>query len=221
MSFRVGDRVGRWKIVAGPRKEVRVTEGSTNYLTVFDCVCECGASRAVRAAKLARNSRSCGCLKRDALRGKRRHGHCARDNRSRLYGVWSGMLQRTTNPNHRNFHLYGGKGIKVCDEWRDFDAFRRWAESEGFGAGLQIDRIDSRKNYEPSNCRWVSTFTQSRNKSSVHKISAFGETRCAADWAADNRCHVAAQTIVRRIMVLGWPAETAITAERRARFHPR
>lgn len=77
--------------------------------------------------------------------------------RTSLYRVWKGMRERCHNPNAQNYRFYGGKGIGVCDEWRhDFRVFAKWAQSTGYEPGVvELDRIDSAKGYEPSNCRWL------------------------------------------------------------------
>jgi hypothetical protein len=66
------------------------------------------------------------------------------------------MKQRTNNPNDESYKFYGAWGIKICDEWSQFSNFYKWAINNGYRDDLTIDRVDSFKNYEPSNCRWVS-----------------------------------------------------------------
>jgi hypothetical protein len=104
------------------------------------------------------NTKSCGCLRKELLtkHGMRNH---------KLYGVIYGMIKRCTNPNNKDFPLYGGRGIKVCEEWtNDRVSFFNWALANGYEAGLTIDRIDNNRGYEPSNCRWVTMKVQNRNK---------------------------------------------------------
>lgn len=81
---------------------------------------------------------------------------------TRLYTTWKNMRNRCSNSNRPDFKWYGGKGIKVCDEWNDFTIFRDWALNNGYTDELTIDRIDSNKNYEPDNCQWI---TQAKNSS--------------------------------------------------------
>jgi len=83
---------------------------------------------------------------------------------TRLYYVWHTMRQRCSNPKVAKFADYGARGIRVCEEWQDFAAFRDWAQSAGYRQGLQIDREDNDGNYEPSNCRWVTAVVQRRNR---------------------------------------------------------
>ena len=84
--------------------------------------------------------------------------------RPRLYRVWTSMRTRCLNPRSQKWHRYGGRGIKICEEWGDYAVFREWAIGTGYRKGLTIDRIDNDGNYEPDNCRWV---TKSMNSSKL------------------------------------------------------
>lgn len=79
------------------------------------------------------------------------------------------MHQRCVNHNLKGWKNYGGKGIKVCDEWKDFANFKNWAEKNGYTQILSIDRIDGNKGYEPSNCRWATKKIQSSNRDYTYK----------------------------------------------------
>ena len=86
-----------------------------------------------------------------------------------VYDRYRSMLDRCNNPNHPSYRNYGGRGIKVCDEWMDFDNFYKWAMENGYDESAKhgkctLDRIDVNGDYEPSNCRFVSMKTQQRNK---------------------------------------------------------
>ena len=83
----------------------------------------------------------------------------------RLYNIWAGMKQRCINPNNSSYSSYGGKGLKVCDEWfSDFKVFQEWALSNGYIDDLSIDRLNNQKGYEPENCRWATTLQQGWNR---------------------------------------------------------
>ena len=86
---------------------------------------------------------------------------------TRLYRIWAAMKRRCFNPNSANYPWYGGKGISVCDEWRDsFVAFRDWSLANGYDADapdLSIDRINSDNDYSPANCQWI-TMTANRHR---------------------------------------------------------
>jgi hypothetical protein len=103
---------------------------------------------------------------------------------TKLYNVWCAMKERCSNPHHKSYKHYGAKGITVCEEWsKSFEKFKEWAESNGYAEGLTIDRKNSKGNYEPNNCRWVTTAEQNRNYSRNHLITYQGQTKCLTDWA--------------------------------------
>lgn len=122
--------------------------------------CECGTEREVlRSSILNGASRSCGCLHRDELSARMTtHGLSKRPE----YGVWEAMIQRCTNANDKKWADYGGRGITVCDAWREFPAF--WRDMGPRPEGLTLERIDVDGNYEPSNCRWATYSDQNRNR---------------------------------------------------------
>lgn len=87
------------------------------------------------------------------------------------------------NPHNKSFRRYGGRGISICQEWLDFAVFRSWALASGYAEGLTIDRRDNDGNYEPGNCRWVTTREQNRNYSRNRMLTFNGKTQCVRDWA--------------------------------------
>ena len=104
----------------------------------------------------------------------------------RLHYCWQSMIQRCTRQTHHKYHLYGSRGIRVCDEWRhDFRAFVEWSLHNGYADDLFIDRIDDNGNYEPANCRWVTKMVNNNNKRNncwlKHKVT--GEIHTKAEWA--------------------------------------
>ena len=91
-------------------------------------------------------------------------------NRTKIYGVYANIKYRCYNPNHHEFHNYGGKGVIVCDEWLGDDGFSKfyeWALNNGYKEGLTIDRLNSDGNYEPDNCQWI---TRSENTIKSNKL---------------------------------------------------
>ena len=115
--------------------------------------------------------------------------HPARDY-PRLYGVWCNMKTRCYNPKGSCYELYGGKGIKICDEWLDFKNFAKWAMGNGYDPdapymGCTIDRIDGNGDYCPENCRWVSAAVQNRNCSANKVLTYNGKTQHITDWSKE------------------------------------
>lgn len=179
------------------------------------CLCSCGNRHRTASSEIKRgHTQSCGCLKLEAIvLRSRTHGA----SKSLLHYVWLDMLARCRNPKHKAFRHYGGRGISVCPEWQEsFEAFRDWANMFGYQKGLSIDRRDNNGPYHPKNCRWSTDAEQSRNKRNNHFFSAFGETKCLADWVDDSRCNVPMTALKSRIYKLKWPTEYAITAKLRS-----
>lgn len=103
---------------------------------------------------------------------------------TRLYGIWTGIKTRCFNPNDKKYHVYGGRGISLCDEWKsDFKSFAKWSLENGYEENLSIDRIDSNKNYEPSNCRWTDMKVQQNNRTNNHLVILNGETHTVMEWS--------------------------------------
>jgi len=133
--------------------------------TQWNCQCECGNKTIVKHNQLIRKddkcTKSCGCLKISA----------SNHSKERLYKIWFDMKRRCYNKKNSNFQNYGGRGITVCDEWRNnYLAFKKWSTSNGYSDVLSIDRKDVNGNYEPSNCRWATEEIQRNNKRSSHYV---------------------------------------------------
>lgn len=138
----------------------------------WECRCECGRKSIVIANNLHRGTvRSCGCFRNEQIvksgvdNPKYRHGAW----KDRLYGVWKGMIVRCFSVTSKNYADYGGRGITVCESWRDYINFQKWAMENGYDPNAPfgqctIDRIDVNGNYCPENCRWVSMAVQNSNK---------------------------------------------------------
>ena len=104
----------------------------------------------------------------------------------KLYKIRTKMIERCTNPNCDRYKDYGGRGIKICDEWlNDYDSFVDWSKMNGYKEGLSIDRIDNNGNYEPSNCRWITKREQNRNKRTNKMVTYKGETKPLIVWCEE------------------------------------
>ena len=128
------------------------------------CRCDCGKQKVVLLGSLmSGRTKSCGCLNV----GNTVHGM----HDKRLYRTYHNMKRRCYSPGSHNYKYYGGRGITICDEWKNsFPAFCEWAIESGYSDDLTIDRIDVDGNYEPSNCRWVHASIQSGNRRKPNKV---------------------------------------------------
>lgn len=151
----VGRAFGRWVVIS-----VDPERGRNGRLR-WRCRCSCGSERAVRADSLRSGGTiSCGCLIAEL---RTTHGHARRGKWSRTYETWRSMLSRCQDQKNKDYPRYGGRGISVCDRWRNsFDAFL--ADMGEKPDGLSIDRIDNDQGYYPKNCRWADAKTQANNR---------------------------------------------------------
>lgn len=137
-----------------------------------------------------------------------KHGKC----NTRLYRRWKHMKDRCYNKNYKRYSDYGGRGIVVCDEWRnDFQAFYDWAINNGYKENLSIDRIDNNKGYSPDNCQWVDVATQNRNTRRTINFTYQGETHCLKDWC--EILNLKYTTVKQRVTQYHWPIEKALGLE--------
>lgn len=153
------------------------------------CQCDCGNTTIVNSSDLlSGHTKSCGCLKHKAYNIK----HGLRN--ERIYHIWRLMKDRCYNKNSHSYGNYGGRGITVCEEWKnDFKAFYDWAISNGYNKDLKsfdctLDRIDVNGNYEPSNCRWITIKEQSVNKSNTIRVSINGISKPLREWCDIFHC---------------------------------
>lgn len=174
------------------------------------CICDCGNEKTAYGSDLRHGKvKSCGCLKSeravDQCRLNRTHGMQP----YRLFYIWESMKSRTQNQHNKSYCYYGGRGIKVCDEWRDsFEAFRDWALANGYQDDLTIDRKDVDGDYEPSNCQWATSKEQQNNRRSNHLITFNGETHTIKQWS--EIIGINKGTLGDRI-AHGWTIERALT----------
>ncbi len=130
----------------------------------------------------------------------------------RIYGTWSGMVQRCTNPNNERYHRYGGRGIKVYDKWLTFEGF--YEDMGEPPEGKTLDRIDNDGNYEPSNCRWATPTEQANNKYDTIELTYQGKTQTLYQWGID--LGIKQHTLYTRVR-RGWVADRILTTPLQAK----
>lgn len=149
MEIKIGDRFG-YLTVARLNNE---TKRGKSWV----CKCACGKEIVVSTARLTKATKSCGCKQ------FRQNGFTVKN--LRLHAIYKAMISRCYNERQKDYYMYGAIGVSVCDEWKNsYESFYEWAMSNGYADDLEIDRIDSCGNYEPSNCRWVDEYVQSQNQ---------------------------------------------------------
>lgn len=170
------------------------------------CICDCGKTKDVPISYLkSGHTKSCGCLVKEM--------HTTHSlSQSRLYNIHQGMLARCFRENHFAYRDYGGRGITVCDKWKNnFMSFYEWALENGYCEDLTIDRIDVNGNYEPRNCRWVTKAEQSRNSRKNVYFTYNGITKTTSEWARE--LDIPITTLNRRIKQ-NRPLEEIVSKER-------
>lgn len=195
----VGERFGRLLVVS--------YAGSNGKRSLWECQCDCGNSVIRHTGLLsARNTKSCGCLKRDNKRGNPTHGKA----KTPEWKSWSGMKGRCYNPRCQEYQYYGARGIIVCERWLGPNGFVNFFADMGEkpSAKHSLDRIDVNGNYEPTNCRWATAEQQNRNKRDNRIIDFNGRRATIAEWAEDAGLPVS--TLLNRLAA-DWPFEKAIT----------
>ncbi len=183
MSKRIdltGEKFDRLKVISyvGTNK---------NGQALWQCECKCG-KKIVTKGKYLRNgdTKSCGCLVKEVASKRMNERNTKHGKRNtRLYAIWHGMKQRTQEKTNKAYEKYGGRGIKLCEEWNDFNKFEKWALENGYMHSLTLDRKDNDGDYCPQNCRWTTYKTQANNRSNNVVIEYNGETKTVSQWAEE------------------------------------
>lgn len=192
---RVGQTYGRLRVIS---RAPNASKTDTNAR--WNCQCECGKFSLAYGQDLAKGKvKSCGCLNAERIKT---HGH----SRKPVYSVWRQIFQRCENPDAQAYANYGGRGITVCEEWRDFNVF---LADMGFpGRGMSLDRIDNTKGYSKDNCRWATWDQQLNNNRGNVRLDFNGEMLTLSQWA--KRLKIPRDCIYGRLR-RGWSAERALS----------
>ena len=182
-----------------------------NRNILWRCLCDCGNEIYVATSCLnSGHTKSCGCEKNNFVEMGKIGGKFGKHHlsRTRLYKCYNHMINRCHNSSNIQYKDYGGRGITVCEEWKnDFISFYNWAMSNGYKDDLTIDRIDVNGNYEPNNCRWVNKYLQANNKRNNVYITCNNETLTIVQWS--NRLNINYWNIRRKIQK-GWTIQQII-----------
>ena len=118
------------------------------------------------------------------------------------YNSYRSMMDRCYRKKAHNYPLYGGRGIRVCDEWHSIDVFARWVEQSGYKEGLTLDRIDTNGDYTPENCRWATRKQQANNRTNTVYVTIDGVTKTLSEWA--DFAGISRSTMSDRYFCKGW-----------------
>jgi len=178
---------------------------------LWKCECDCGETTTARSRNLINGkTKSCGCILKGSYNrtghGNESHGL----SKHKLFKKWSGMKTRCYNKKDKFYNIYGGRGINVCDEWIDnFKSFYDWSMENGYVDGLSIDRIDNNGDYTPSNCRWTTMKTQSRNRRNSLKVLYKGEEKPLMEACVSAGLDY--RVVYSRIYIYNWCVDRALS----------
>ena len=195
----IGARFGRLTVIGR-------AESDKNGNSRWHCVCDCGNKSTPLGQSLRSGvTVSCGCYAVEVNRARTTtHGVSS----TAAYKAWHGMIQRCTNPSHHKWPRYGGRGIKVCEQWLTYEGFV--ADMGARPDGMTIDRINNDGNYEPGNCRWATQLTQGNNRGNNRVVEIGGESLTMSE--AVRKAGLNLSTVRWRLRN-GWPIEKAITQQ--------
>lgn len=179
-----------------------------NGRTKAHCMCDCGKEFDSRVENLrSGETKSCGCLNKE-LSDQRRYKHGYFEHP--IYSVWEHVKGRCYNTNNSNYYLYGARGIRVCDEWKDNpQSFIEWSLKNGYKKGLQLDRINNDGNYEPENCRYTTPRINTNNRRNTIFITYNNKTLPLSEWA--ELLNISASTLRNRYKQNKMPIEDLLS----------
>jgi len=174
--------------------------------TYWHCICDCGKEKIVGSNGLMQGTKSCGCIIVDRI-SKLNYIHGLY--KSNIHHIWASMIQRCRDKNHSGYKNYGGRGITVCDRWKNLNNF---IEDMGHRPeGKSIDRINPNGNYEPSNCRWATMKEQQNNRTNTRILEYKGYKDTVSGWAEKTGIK---RTLIWSRIGHGWKDHEAIQGHR-------
>lgn len=208
----IGKRFGRLTVLEVSTPKIYPSGRVTPRYT---CECECGNKKIVtRDCLIKDKTKSCGCLFKETRLQFLTHGHSSSHGiQTPTYKSWGSMLQRCLNPNNPAYYNYGGRGIRVCEQWRVFANFLK-DMGEKPSADFSIERKDNDGNYEPGNCKWSTRVEQNTNQRRNLFFTIRGKTGCLSELIKHfgvNKCRTRAR------IELGWEPELAFFAPKNFR----
>lgn len=193
----VGRLFGRLTVL----EKLGLLDAKNNF---YKCLCTCGNIKSIsRVSLVSGDTQSCGCLNRE-LTIKRLTTHGKRYTRE--YKIWCNMLERCNNDNNMAYDAYGGRGIRVSEEWLCFENFIK--DMGICPKQFTLERMDNNLGYNKENCKWASRKEQARNRRSSLILSYNGTTKLLCEWSEE--LHIPYKTLYARIFRGGWSVSRAL-----------
>lgn len=179
----------------------------------WKCLCSCDADKPIEERKVHikrgkylqdGSTSSCGCKRSEhgrqaLLENDKRPRRTNKPYRKELKNIWKTLIHRCHNPNYPRYKFYGGKGVYVCNEWRNsFEVFYEWAMVHNYSKGMEINRLDQTRNYMPENCEWMPKGFSAGNTCNNIMVTIGNKTLSLAAWSRDEECEVEYNTIRAR-----------------------
>lgn len=206
----IGEKFGQLTVLKTDHLTPRYNpNGSLKGHRIFYlCQCTCGNTIVVNRDYLLQSREpSCGCVSKDnQRRAKITHNLSSH----RLYNIYHKIIARCYKSNNKSYKDYGARGIIMDKGWKkDFVSFYNWAINNGYQDNLSLDRIDVNGNYEPSNCRWVTSKIQNNNKRSNFMVTIYNRTQTLSEWCTEKGLNY---NVVLSRLSRGWSLEDAMTS---------
>ena len=197
----IGKKFGKLTVVGFERHISKSGEKSWYWKVK----CDCGNEKYMSPWNITSGKNiSCGCVRKSIGKENKKHGEV----NTRLYMIWGRMIERCSSDGER-YKRYHGRGIKVCEEWKQYKVFSKWARLNGYKDNLSIERINNNGDYCPENCKWIEQPLQARNRSTTFWVEYDGRKMSLAE--ACELANMPYKTVFARIREMGWSFEDAIS----------